>query len=259
MDLTNRCNMMCNPCFMDANQVGYVHEPTFEDIKAILDQAVSFKPRRQMIILFSGGEPTISPIFWMPSPMPKRSASIVFWPRRTEFDLPRKRVSPGGEAGLHGVYLQFDGTSEEKNKHRGVGNLLDVKLRAIGKPRIGGHQGQHLSPTIVNRINNDAIGPIVEFAVKISTRSRPSPFSRCPSPGEMRSRTRPYEQRYTLAGMVEDLKDQLAARGAAARLVPALGYTAFTSVMDILQGPDAPGVGRMQLPPNCGIFTLLVV
>jgi len=21
----NRCNMMCNPCFMDANQVGYVH------------------------------------------------------------------------------------------------------------------------------------------------------------------------------------------------------------------------------------------
>ena len=36
--------MMCNPCFMDANQVGYVHEPTFEDTKAILDRAVSFKP-----------------------------------------------------------------------------------------------------------------------------------------------------------------------------------------------------------------------
>src|SRR5580658_7616110 len=24
VDLTNRCNMMCDPCFMDANQVGYV-------------------------------------------------------------------------------------------------------------------------------------------------------------------------------------------------------------------------------------------
>ena len=45
VDLTNRCNMMCNPCFMDANQVGYVHEPTFEDTKQILDNAVSFKPR----------------------------------------------------------------------------------------------------------------------------------------------------------------------------------------------------------------------
>ncbi|MFN0139831.1 MAG: radical SAM protein, partial [Pyrinomonadaceae bacterium] len=40
VDLTNRCNMMCNPCFMDANQVGYVHEPTFEDTKEILDRAV---------------------------------------------------------------------------------------------------------------------------------------------------------------------------------------------------------------------------
>ena len=25
VDLTNRCNMMCDPCFMDANQVGFVH------------------------------------------------------------------------------------------------------------------------------------------------------------------------------------------------------------------------------------------
>src|SRR5262245_49863373 len=25
IDLTNRCNMMCDPCFMDANQVGFVH------------------------------------------------------------------------------------------------------------------------------------------------------------------------------------------------------------------------------------------
>src|SRR5580698_6163087 len=30
VDLTNRCNMMCDPCFMDANQVGYVHELTWE-------------------------------------------------------------------------------------------------------------------------------------------------------------------------------------------------------------------------------------
>ncbi|MGB7847171.1 MAG: hypothetical protein WBL63_16260 [Candidatus Acidiferrum sp.] len=26
VDLTNRCNMMCRPCFMDANGVGYVEE-----------------------------------------------------------------------------------------------------------------------------------------------------------------------------------------------------------------------------------------
>ena len=33
IDLTNRCNMMCDPCFMDANQVGYVHELTLDEVK----------------------------------------------------------------------------------------------------------------------------------------------------------------------------------------------------------------------------------
>ena len=63
IDLTNRCNMMCDPCFMDANQVGFVHELTWEDIKTLLDNAISIKPRRQMSVQFSGGEPTLSPYF----------------------------------------------------------------------------------------------------------------------------------------------------------------------------------------------------
>ena len=45
IDLTNRCNMMCDPCFMDANQVGFVHELSWEDIKTMLDNAISIKPQ----------------------------------------------------------------------------------------------------------------------------------------------------------------------------------------------------------------------
>ena len=63
IDLTNRCNMMCDPCFMDANQVGFVHELSWEDIQTLLDNAISIKPRRQMSVQFSGGEPTLSPYF----------------------------------------------------------------------------------------------------------------------------------------------------------------------------------------------------
>ena len=63
VDLTNRCNMMCDPCFMDANQVGFVHELSWEDIQRLLDNAISIKPRRQMSVQFSGGEPTLSPYF----------------------------------------------------------------------------------------------------------------------------------------------------------------------------------------------------
>src|SRR3989454_3992886 len=55
--------MMCDPCFMDANQVGFVHELTWEEIKKMLDNAITIKPRRQMSVQFSGGEPTLSPYF----------------------------------------------------------------------------------------------------------------------------------------------------------------------------------------------------
>src|SRR6202051_5087620 len=63
IDLTNRCNMMCDPCFMDANQVGFVHELTWKDIKRLLDNPITIKPKRQMSVQFSGGEPTLSPYF----------------------------------------------------------------------------------------------------------------------------------------------------------------------------------------------------
>jgi len=54
IDLTNRCNMMCDPCFMDANQVGFVHELSWDEIRTLLDNAITIKPRRQMSVQFSG-------------------------------------------------------------------------------------------------------------------------------------------------------------------------------------------------------------
>jgi len=64
VDLTNRCNMMCDPCFMDANQVGYVHELTWEEIKTVLDNAITVKPKRQMSVQFSAASRRCLLIFW---------------------------------------------------------------------------------------------------------------------------------------------------------------------------------------------------
>jgi hypothetical protein len=35
----------------------------WEDIKTLLDNAITIKPKRQMSVQFSGGEPTLSPYF----------------------------------------------------------------------------------------------------------------------------------------------------------------------------------------------------
>ena len=142
VDLTNRCNMMCNPCFMDANQVGYVHQPEFEDIKAILDRAVSYKPRRQVIILFSGGEPTLSPYFIEAVAYAKKIGfyRVLAATNGIRFAQSEEFTQQAHEAGLHGAYLQFDGTCEASNSHRGVGNLFDVKLQAIENMAKVGHE-----------------------------------------------------------------------------------------------------------------------
>ena len=36
---------------MDANQVGFVHELTWDEIKTMLDNAITIKPRRQMSVV----------------------------------------------------------------------------------------------------------------------------------------------------------------------------------------------------------------
>jgi len=264
VDLTNRCNMMCNPCFMDANQVGYVHEPTFEDTKAILDRAISFKPRRQIIILFSGGEPTLSPYFLDAVAYAKKigfyrilaATNGIRYAEDIEFCKAAK------EAGQHGVYLQFDGVSEKKNQHRGVGNLFDVKLKAIENLASVGIKVT-LVTTIVNSINNDAIGDIVKFAAQNIDKVQTIAFQPVSFTGrdEDISDADRIRQRYTLAGMTDDLETQL--DGAIKPMrdwFPLSSYSAFTSVMDMLQGADAPwGWSSCNCHPNCGIFTLAVV
>jgi uncharacterized radical SAM superfamily Fe-S cluster-containing enzyme len=264
VDLTNRCNMMCNPCFMDANQVGYVHQPEWEDIKAILDRAISFKPKRQIIILFSGGEPTISPHFLEAVAYARKIGfyRLMAATNGIRFAQSEEFTRQAYEAGLHGTYLQFDGTTDEMNQHRGVGNLLDVKLQAIeNMAKVG--MKTTLVTTIVNGVNNQGIGSIVDFAIRNIDKIQTIAFQPVSFTGrdeEVDDETR-YAQRYTLSQMTEDLREQMGADWQPLRdWFPLSSYSAFTSVMDMLQGADAPwGWSACNCHPNCGIFTLLVV
>jgi 7,8-dihydro-6-hydroxymethylpterin dimethyltransferase len=264
VDLTNRCNMMCTPCFTDANQVGYVHEPDLEEIKAILDRAVSFKPRRQIIILFSGGEPTLSPHFLEAVAHARKIGfyRILAATNGIRFAQSEEFTRQAREAGLHGTYLQFDGTSNEKNQHRGVKNLFDVKVQAIeNMARVG--MKTTLVTTVINTVNNDTLGPIVNFAIhnvdKVQTVVfQPVSFTGRDEGIDDESRS---VRRYTLSQMVEDLKLQLKGELEPMRdWFPLSTYSAFTTVMDVLQGPDASwGWSACNCHPNCGVFTLLVV
>ncbi len=263
VDLTNRCNMMCDPCFMDANQVGFVHELSFEDIKEILDNAISIKPRRQMSVQFSGGEPTISPYFIESVKYSRKVGynSVQAATNGIEFAKSKEFCREAAEAGLRYVYLQFDGIGNDANSHRQVGNLFDVKLRAINNLHEAGVEIV-LVTTLVNGINNDQVGSIIRFALdnpkKIAFLSfQPVSFT---GRDEEITPERRMQQRYTLSHLAHDVKKQVGITEPTRDWFPLSLMGAFADFADLVHGPNAEwGQVSCGCHPNCGVGTAVMI
>ncbi len=263
VDLTNRCNMMCDPCFMDANQVGFVHELSMEEIKEILDNAITIKPRRQMSVQFSGGEPTISPHFLEAIRYSRKVGynSVQAATNGIEFAKSKEFCREAAEAGLRYVYLQFDGIGNDANSHRQIGNLFDVKLRAINNLHEAGIEIV-LVTTLVNGINNDQVGSIIRFALdnpkKIAFLSfQPVSFT---GRDEEITEQRRLQQRYTLSHLAHDVKDQVGITEPTRDWFPLSLMGAFADFADLVHGPNAEwGQVSCGCHPNCGVGTAVMI
>lgn len=263
VDLTNRCNMMCDPCFMDANQVGYVHELSFEEIKQILDDAANVRPRRQMSIQFSGGEPTLSPHFLdaIRYAREKGYFSVQCATNGLRFAQEPGFAKKAREAGMRIAYLQFDGVTNSSNSHRKISNLYDVKLRAIEELSAAGID-VILVVTIVNGLNNDQVGPIVEFAVENADKITVVSFQPVSFTGrdEDISEEQRHAQRYTLSHLAHDIASQTGVTHPLRDWFPLSCLSPFGDVVDLLDGPDKDwGQLNCGCHPNCGIGTVLFV
>ncbi len=263
VDLTNRCNMMCDPCFMDANQVGFVHELTWEDIKEILDNAIKIKPRRQMSVQFSGGEPTMSPYFIDAIRYARKLGynSVQAATNGIEFAQNKDFCRRAFEAGLRYAYLQFDGVGNDANGHRQVGNLFDVKLRAIENMHEAGIE-IILVITIVNNVNNDQVGPIVNFARENPKKIAFVAFQPVSFTGRDEDITpqRRLRQRYTLAHLAGDVKKQTGITEPTRDWFPISMFSAFADFADLVKGPEAQwGMVSCGCHPNCGVGTALMI
>jgi uncharacterized radical SAM superfamily Fe-S cluster-containing enzyme len=263
VDLTNRCNMMCDPCFMDANQVGFVHELSWEDIQTLLDNAISIKPRRQMSVQFSGGEPTLSPYFLDAVRYSRKVGynSVQAATNGIEFAKSIEFSQKAAEAGLRYAYLQFDGIGNAANSHRKVGNLFDVKLRAIENLH---NAGVEIVPvtTILNGINNEQVGRIVEFALdnpkKISFCSfQPVSFT---GRDEAITDERRHAQRYTLSHLAHDVKNQTGIGEPVRDWFPISFMSTFSDWADLVHGPQHDwGQLSCGCHPNCGIGLAIMI
>jgi len=263
IDLTNRCNMMCDPCFMDANQVGFVHELTWEDIKQLLDNAISIKPKRQMSVQFSGGEPTLSPYFIDAVRYAREVGynSVQAATNGIEFAKSPEFCKEAADAGLRYAYLQFDGIGNAANEHRKVGNLFDVKLRAIENLHKAGVDIVPVT-TIINGINNEQVGRIIQFALDNPKKIPFCSFQPVSFTGRDEAVTdeRRMAQRYTLSHLAHDVKSQTGLGEPARDWFPISFMSTFCDWSDLVHGPQADwGQLSCGCHPNCGVGMAIMV
>jgi 7,8-dihydro-6-hydroxymethylpterin dimethyltransferase len=164
IEVTQRCNLRCPVCFMSAGKAPT--DPSLETIEsmyaAILDQSGA-----QTSIQLTGGEPTVR----------RELPEIVRIGRRMGFSAIEintnglvigrdpEYIRQLSDAGISGVYLQFDGLTEPVyEKIRGE-YLLQDKLQAIERCRAAGVQVV-LAMTVVWGINHDQVGGVLDFALR---------------------------------------------------------------------------------------------
>lgn len=166
IDVTNRCNQSCPVCFANASASGYLYEPSISQIRAMMQMLRDEKPVPCPAVQLSGGEPTM------------REDIVEIVNMAHAFNFTQIQMATNGiklsrsidlcrrlnDAGLHTVYLQFDGvTAEPYIINRGF-NALPIKIKAIENCRKGGLTSVNLVPTLAKGVNDMQVGDIIRFA-----------------------------------------------------------------------------------------------
>jgi uncharacterized radical SAM superfamily Fe-S cluster-containing enzyme len=165
------------------------------------------------------------------------------------------------EAGLRYAYLQFDGIGNAANSHRRVGNLFDVKLRAIENLHSA---GVDIVPviTIVNGVNNEQVGRVIEFALDNPKKINFLSFQPVSFTGRDEEVTpeRRAAQRYTLSHLAHDVKNQTGLGEPTRDWFPISFMGTFTDWADMAKGPEQEfGNVTCGCHPNCGIGMAVMI
>ncbi|MCW7080004.1 MAG: radical SAM protein [Candidatus Methanospirare jalkutatii] len=167
IDLTNRCNQRCPTCFANAAVSRRIYEPSLEQIEAMLRLLRSETPPCPAV-QFAGGEPTLRNDFFEIVRMARDlgfaqiqvATNGIMLAKSVDFC--RRMV----DAGMHTVYLQFDGVTEEPYEVLRGRKALKTKLKAIENCRAGGVKSVVLVPTLARGVNDGQIGDILRFAAQ---------------------------------------------------------------------------------------------
>ncbi len=168
--VTNRCDLSCWYCFFYAEKMGYVYEPSLEEIRKMIRQYK--KQGVSMAVQITGGEPTLREDLPEIIKMLKEEGvthiqlnthgitfARLWFEKSPEAAVEYARVLR--EAGVNTVYMSFDGVTPRANpkNHWEAPYTLEVFRKA-------GMTSVVLVPTVIKTINDQELGAIVKFAAK---------------------------------------------------------------------------------------------
>ena len=159
--ITNRCDLRCSYCFMNAGASGKVYEPTLNQIRDLIIQARNTRPVGSKAIQITGGEPTI------------REDLIDIVRMCKEIGFSHVQVNTNGlklaesvdfcrqlkEEKVNTVYMSFDGVTKKTNpwidlNKKAIDNLREVNLKVV------------LVPVLIGGKNLHEAGKILRFALE---------------------------------------------------------------------------------------------
>jgi uncharacterized radical SAM superfamily Fe-S cluster-containing enzyme len=158
--VTNRCNLRCGYCFMNAGASGYVYEPSLEEIGRMLAQARKERPMGSKAIQITGGEPTIREDLFDIIRLAREAGYSHVQLNSNGIKLAEsveycKKLK---EAKVNTVYMSFDGVTKETNPwidqlKQTIENFRQANLRAV------------LVPVLIGEKNLHETGKIIRFAL----------------------------------------------------------------------------------------------
>lgn len=255
VDLTNRCNLSCPICFANAQSTGRVSELGYEQVLGLLRQLRELRPIPVSAIQFTGGEPTLHPDFVR---IVEQANAMGFSHvqaatngiKLAEPDFARDCA----QAGLHTIYLQFDGVGELVHKQVRNRDLWPKKLACIDNCRKLQIK-VCLVPTIIKGVNDEQVGKILHFAIDNIDAVSAISFQPVCFAGRIDSQQR-QEQRYTLGDLAHDISDALEQGEVYRDFYPLSMVKPLSSLLQALQ--KTPKV-TCNCHPDCSLGTYLLI
>jgi 7,8-dihydro-6-hydroxymethylpterin dimethyltransferase len=257
IDVTNRCNLTCPVCFANAAVSKTLYEPSYEEIRTMLQNLRNNRPVPTPAIQYSGGEPTVRKDIVELVKLAKEEGFSHIQIATNGLRLARlpSLAQELKDAGLNTVYLQFDGITEEPYIKIRNKNLLAVKLDAIENCRKA-DLGVVLVPTILKGVNNDQIGDILRYAADNIDIIRGVNFQ----PVSFAGRTPADEveaQRVTIPDFEKMVEEQTNCQITVEDFYPASCVTPVSEFIEAIDGKDAQVTFTCH--PHCGTATYVFV